>query len=112
MNSNNSSNRNNVSSNEHSPPTQEQIFGTLFQDAMDSTKFIRITKELDDKQVSCRIFFGKNKDSLVFNGVSTLPKSLFYFGEPRSYGFNVARDPLPPKPDYRRKRFEDEYDDG
>lgn len=90
----------------------KQVQQTLFQDAMDPTRFLRI-KEEKDKTVICRIFFGHNRNELTFIGTAEFSKRLFEFAGGSRVGFNPARDPEPPRAKvvrtYRDRDEEEDY---
>ncbi len=72
------------------------VTSVLFQDAMDSTRFLRI-KEEQKETVTAKIFFGPDKNHLVYHGTATLGKRLFNFEGGSRYGYNPAREPEDPK---------------
>lgn len=66
----------------------------LFQDALDSSRFLRIAK-IGHSEVVARVYFGK-RGNLSYHGLVTLPKRLFYpdviagTRQASSMGFNAV----------------------
>lgn len=86
---------------------------TLFQDAMDTSRYLRI-KEERERTVVCRVFFGNNERNLSFAGTVELPKRLFFFNGNTRIGFNnaelTASAESKRQPNKKRRRNEDEDD--
>lgn len=90
------------------------VTNMLFQDAMDSERFLKI-KTVKDKTVIAKIYFGPDKNNLVLSGVVELGKKLFFLDGGSRWGFNPAREPMDPKlaalKDAAKRRYNDDDDD-
>jgi len=81
----------------------------LFQDAMDPSRFLRIVEEKPTR-VLCKVYFGPDKNKLIYHGKVELSKRMFYPEGGTRIGFNPARDPVQPKPKVREYYDRDDED--
>lgn len=67
----------------------KHMSAVLFQDTMDSSRFLKIESEKKNTFV-CKVFFGKNKNNLSYHGKTELAKRFFNFNGESRIGFNPA----------------------